>query len=284
MRAPPVRPHTESMFTTREFPVTITTNPLPTPPVQQARAITWSIRALAVLALLALLSLAVPLIFGAVAAGAGMLVLGMMALAALALVQALPLLGQKLENRLLAARRQEARRNPIEQMQNQLLRRTEQLRSFRTGLAGVQAQIESLQENVLARQRQAPEHDLRKMETLLDRMRVAYGANVQRLAAAEKALGEFEQHVSSKRFEYQCAMELERINASLHGTDASRVLDQMLSDEATLAVQSRFNQAFAELELDQAMTALSLQESAAPLDSALHKPGLPTTRTERRLT
>lgn len=210
----------------------------------------WVVRIGALAAVVVLLGMAAPLVVSAALAGAGLVALGVSGLAVFALIQALPLLGQRLENRLLAARRREARRNPIEQMHNELLRRAEQIRSFRTALAGVQAQIAGLQDMLDTRRQQTPGHDLRKTESVLARMRSVYASHVDRLASAESALQDFDRHVSAKRFEYQCALELEQINHALHGSDSTRMLEQMLSDEATQAVQQRFNQAFAALELD----------------------------------
>ncbi len=220
------------------------------PPALSQVGRSWIVRIGAIAALVVVLGIAAPLVVSAAVAGAGLVALGITGLAAFAMIQALPWLGQRLENRLLAARRKEARRNPIEQMQNELLRRSEQIRSFRTALAGVQAQIEGLQDMLDTRRQQTPGHDLRKPESVLARMRSVYASHVDRLACAESALQDFDKHVAAKRFEYQCALELEQINHALHGSDSTRMLEQMLADEATQAVQQRFNQAFAALELD----------------------------------
>src|SRR5687768_11061089 len=64
------------------------------------------------------LALAAPIIWGAASASLGLLVVGALGVVGLGAVQAIPLLGQKWENRLLAARKAEARENPIEQLQN----------------------------------------------------------------------------------------------------------------------------------------------------------------------
>lgn len=230
-----------------------TPNATASPPADTALvgpARNWVLRLGAAAAVVVLLGVSTPLVLNAALAGAGLFALGLMGLAVFVLVQALPWLGQRLENRLQASRRREARRNPIEQMQNELLRRAEQIRSFRTALAGVQAQIEGLQDMLDTRRQQTPGHDLRKPESVLARMRSVYASHVDRLASAESALQDFDRHVSAKRFEYQCALELEQINHALHGSDNTRLLEQMLADEATQAVQQRFNQAFAALELD----------------------------------
>ncbi len=89
---------------------------------------------------LGLLVLAAPWVWKAVSAGLGFAALAILGLAGAAALQALPLAAQKLENRLLAARKAEARANPIEQLQNDVLRREERLRSFRAALVQIGAQ------------------------------------------------------------------------------------------------------------------------------------------------
>jgi hypothetical protein len=89
----------------------------------------WPVRALAVFATIALLALSAPLVWAAVSAGAGLLALAAMAAAGLLGFQAIPLTMQKLENRLLQMRKAEARANPIEQLQNDCLRREQRLQS-----------------------------------------------------------------------------------------------------------------------------------------------------------
>ena len=80
------------------------------------RQVTW-IRGLFVAAGVVGLALFAPVVWMAVTGGMGLLVLGGVLAAGFAAVQAVPLMGQKLENALLAARKSEARRNPIEQLQ-----------------------------------------------------------------------------------------------------------------------------------------------------------------------
>ena len=63
---------------------------------------------------LGILALAAPLIWAAASAGVGLIALLILGALGVGIMQALPLLGQKWENKLLAARKAEARRNPIE--------------------------------------------------------------------------------------------------------------------------------------------------------------------------
>lgn len=107
----------------------------------------WIIRGVAVALTVGLLAMSAPRVWAAVTAGAGILVLA--ALAALAAtgfvaLQMIPLAMQKVENRILCMRKDEARQNPIEHLQNECLRREERLQSFRRALVRIGGQIESM--------------------------------------------------------------------------------------------------------------------------------------------
>ncbi|NRR31773.1 hypothetical protein HSX11_16465 [Oxalobacteraceae bacterium] len=82
----------------------------------------------------------------------------------IALFQTLPLLGQKLENRLLAARKAEARANPIEQLQNFLMQKRERVRAFKGAVVQIGAQIKSMSDMIDERKRQKGRLD--KLKTL----------------------------------------------------------------------------------------------------------------------
>ncbi|HOF51731.1 MAG TPA: hypothetical protein PKX82_05450, partial [Rhodoferax sp.] len=112
-----------------------------------AGKLTW-IRTLTAVASVAALAIFAPVVWLAASGGVGLLVLGGILAIGFAAVQTLPLMGQKLENTLLSARKAEARRNPIEQLQNEVLRRAERLRSFRKALVTVGGQIESIRQMI----------------------------------------------------------------------------------------------------------------------------------------
>src|SRR4051794_7488757 len=97
---------------------------------RRQRQLPW-LRGLAVAGAVVALAAFAPVVWLAAAGGAGLLALGLLLALAIAAIQTLPLAAQKLENRLLTARKAEARRNPIEQLQGELLRRADRLKVFR---------------------------------------------------------------------------------------------------------------------------------------------------------
>lgn len=256
----------------------------PTPFKRLKLTPTWWLRALAVVAVLGTLAVSAPLIAVAVTAGAGLLTLAGMAVVGFVALQALPLGLQKLENRLLLARKQEARENPIEQLQNDCLRRAERLQTFRQALVTIGGQIESMRDMVKERKDKAPHHVLDKQERAIARMDHFYQANIARLQEAHQALDAFRTQVTQKAFEWEFAQAGQVVMAALNPSEMQDLMQDLLSDEALRSVQNRFNLVFSELDVDMrsinAPTRDYLASTAPdPLDelSVLH------TRTTRRL-
>lgn len=201
--------------------------------------------ALAVLALAAL----APVVWLAAAGGAGLIVLGGLLLVGFALTQALPLLGQKLENRLLAARKAEARRNPIEQLQNEVIRRAERLKVFRGALVEVGAQVASITDMIATRRHRDPQHVLERQQKALERLEQFHRLNLQRLNKAEAALSEFKATVERKESEWRIALAIEEATAAMDPNAAETLMQDLLADTALRSVQDRFNAVFAELDV-----------------------------------
>ncbi|HVU75241.1 MAG TPA: hypothetical protein VHD38_00145, partial [Candidatus Paceibacterota bacterium] len=99
------------------------------------------------------------IILAAATAAVSLAVIGLIGIAGIALFQALPLLAQKWENRLLAARKQEARKNPIEQAENDLLRRTQQYDAFKAAVATIGGLISALKTELVGMKKESPDSD-----------------------------------------------------------------------------------------------------------------------------
>ena len=215
-----------------------------------SEAVTFGLRATAVVLVVAALALAAPLVWIAVSAGVGLLALACIGVVGVAAFQALPYLMQRLENRLLRLRKEEARRNPIEQLDNDCVRREQRLLSFRKALVTIGAQIESMRQMLDDRRRIDPAQVLDRQERAVERMAEFHALNVQRLGDAQAALDDFRHTVAQKRFEWEFALGAELIWESLNPSKADELMQDLLSDEALRAVQSRFNAVFAELDIE----------------------------------
>jgi hypothetical protein len=150
----------------------------------------------------------------------------------------------------LRLRKEEARRNPIEQLDNDCLRREQRLLSFRKALVTIGAQIESMRQMLDDRRQVDPAQVLDRQERAVERMAEFHALNLQRLGEAQAALDDFRRTVAQKRFEWEFALGAEVIWESLNPSKAEELLQDLLSDEALRTVQSRFNAVFAELDVE----------------------------------
>lgn len=205
--------------------------------------------AAAIGAMLTLAALA-PFIWGALSGGLGLLALALTGGAGVALFQALPLLGQKLENRLLAARKAEARANPIEQLQNFLLQKRQRVVAFKQSVVRIGAQIKSMSDMIEERKRQKPGYDASRQENAVKAMKEAHVLLVVKYKNAELALVQLSEVVEDKKFEWRFGQAGQAALNNLNATSGQELLNQMLADEAFDSVRDNFNQVFAELEME----------------------------------
>jgi hypothetical protein len=190
-----------------------------------------------------------PVVWLAAAGGAGLLVLGGILAVAFAAVQALPLMGQKLENALLAARKAEARRNPIEQLQNEVLRRAERLRSFRKALVVVGGQIESISQMIETSRTRFSGPVMERQQRAMENLQKFHRVNIARLNQAQGALDDFKHTVEQKQSEWQIALAIDDANRAMDPNAQDNLIQDLLADTALRTVQDRFNNVFAELDV-----------------------------------
>ena len=209
----------------------------------------WAVRAIGVCIAMALLVLSAPYVLSAVAAGIGMLALAAMSAVAVLVFHSIPLGLQKLENRLLQLRKDEARRNPIEQLQNELLRRAGKLKSFQQALTTVGAQIASISQMLEERKHKDPAHTLLRQEQALLRLQQFHHLNLGRLRSAQLALEEFRFTIERKESEWRISLAIDDATGLLDPNASDNLMHELLTDTALRSVQERFNAVFAELDV-----------------------------------
>ncbi|MFM2416762.1 MAG: hypothetical protein RL385_1485 [Pseudomonadota bacterium] len=215
----------------------------------ELRRIPWL--RLSVLAALIAIPLALaPLIWVALQAGAGVVLLGALLTAGALSLRALPFLGKRLEMRLLRAQFANARANPMEELLGQLLQREDQLGRYRSAIANVAAQIEGMREMLEQRKLAAPQYDTRRQIAALQKMEAFQAHHLENLTRAEHALADFGRHLSQKRFEWSFAEAGNSVLASLRSSERENIMRDLLQDEASRAIQRTFDQAFASLDIE----------------------------------
>lgn len=219
-------------------------------PAQQKRVL--AVRIVTALCGIGLLAVLAPVIWGAVSGGLGLLVLGVIGVVGVGLFQALPLLGQQWENRLLAARKAQARANPIEQLQNFLLQKRQRVNAFKEAVVRIGSQIKSMGDMIEERKRQKPGYDATKQEHAVKAMKEAHRLLVDKYKNAELALEQLSEVIEDKKFEWKFGQAGQAAIQNLNATSGQELLNQMLADEAFDSVRDNFNLVFSELEMEAA--------------------------------
>ena len=198
----------------------------------------------------ALLALFSGIIMAAVSASLGLAAIFIIGLVFIGMFQAMPMLGQKWENKLLALRKAEARQNPIEQLQNFFKQKKLRVQQFKQAVTAIGAQIRSLSDMLAERKRTKPGYDATKQEQSLAAMKAAHSALINKYQNAERALADLESAIEDKKFEWNFAQAGQSAIASLNATSGEELVDQILADEAFSSVRDNFHSVFAELELE----------------------------------
>lgn len=218
------------------------------------KTVLYSVGAVVALAVL------VPIIWAAVSAGIGLAVLAMLLIGAGVVWKWLPNYFLRVENRIKEANQREenrhlevlkaqARRNPIEQLQNFLRLKENQLSSYESFVAKVGAQVRSIGDMLNERKRVRPDRDYTKKDEAFKAMNKAYQFHLGKKDAGRKALAALEEAVEDATFDYkfgQVGQDAMRHMKALEGQD---LLDEMLADESFSSVRDNFNLVFSEIEV-----------------------------------
>lgn len=203
-----------------------------------------------VIASVLVLALVAPIIWAAASAGLGLIALGVVGLVGFAVIQALPYFGQKIENAVLKLRKAEARGNPIEQLQNFLRQKAQQVADFKAAVAQIGGQIRSLEDMVAQRKKERPGYDATAQERSIQAMRDAYDTLKSKYVNAEKALADLKLVIQDKEFEWKFSQAGQQAMQTLNATSGKELMEAMLADEAFSSVTDNFNKVFADLEME----------------------------------
>ena len=203
-----------------------------------------------VVAAVAVMALIAPVIWAAASAGVGLIALGVIGIVGFGLIQMLPYFGQKIENSVLKLRKSEARANPIEQLQNFLRQKAQQVADFKAAVSSIGAQIKTLEDMVAQRKRERPGYNSAPQEASIAAMREAHTTLKGKYINAENALAELKLAIQDKEFEWKFSQAGQAAMASLNATSGKELMEAMLADEAFSSVTDNFNKVFADLEME----------------------------------
>lgn len=208
------------------------------------------VRGVAIAGMVGLAALVMPIVYLAFWSMLGVIGVIVAAGISAALVKAIPFLSQKWENKLLGLRIKEAQTNPIEQIQNNVLRKADQLRVFKSGLETIFSQITTLETSLKAQEKKDPEEDFTDQWGAVNKMKAFYELKKENYAQAYKALEDYKKAVERAKFKYGFGTAAQGIAAAMNANDAEALMQNMLSDESFKSIDMKFNSAFATLDLD----------------------------------
>ena len=212
----------------------------------------WGIKVGVAIGVIAVLALFSKIILAAATAGAGLLALGVIGVAGLGFVQAIPWLGQKWENKLLALRKAEARENPIEQLQNFFKEKRESVNRFKAAVSQIWAQVMGLDRMIQDRLKAKPNAEVSRQKESLEAMKKVHATLKQKYVNAENALVQLQDVIEDRKFEWNFAQAGQSAINAMNATSGEDLINLMLADEAHASILNNFNTVFADLDMEAA--------------------------------
>jgi hypothetical protein len=208
------------------------------------------VRAGVAVAAVAVIGLAMPLIVSAVVGGAGLMVLGAFAIVGIGVVQALPLIGQKWENKLLQLRKAEARQNPEEELDKRVMYKKEQLRKAQEALSVIVGYVRGLARMIAKEEKEDPDHEISHLYKTLESMQGFVISRVEKMKLATEKLAEFEKAVKRWKFEHRFAQQGKIAIDSIKNMDGADTMGELLTAEAVQAIEEKFDIVFGEMDVE----------------------------------
>jgi hypothetical protein len=203
-----------------------------------------------VVATIAVIGLAAPIIGLAVAGGAGLMLLGVFAIVGIGVVQALPLLGQKWENKLLQLRKAEARQNPEEELDKRVMYKKEQLKKAQEALSVIAGYVRGLSRMIVKEEKEDPDHDVSHLHKTLESMQGFVFSRVEKMKLATEKLAEFDKAVKRWKFEHRFAQQGKVALDSIKNMDGADTIGELLTSEAIQSIEEKFDSVFGEMDIE----------------------------------
>lgn len=161
----------------------------------------------------------------------------------------IPYAVSRVRRRMLRRRLDDAQRDPIEELQQELVERERELASGRGHLAQIKAQLEGVRDQVAEAKPYLTERDLAAESQVAQQLATCYAQGLAKLEAEALALHEFRAHVETKVREWRFAQAARGLLRQMDTLASRRVTRNLLHDTASQTVRREFQAAMAELEV-----------------------------------
>lgn len=153
-------------------------------------------------------------------------------------------------NRALAALKAEARKNPIEQLQNYLLEKQRRLEAFKAAVSQIGGQVKTLADMLRERKLAKPGKDYSKKEESLAAMQAAYRGLRTKAEQGDRAIVELREVIDDQKFDWKFAQVGQSAVQNLKAMNGQDLLNEMLAGESFDEVRENFNKVFSDIEVE----------------------------------
>lgn len=180
------------------------------------------------------------------------------------------------QNAHLARLKAEAKKNPIEQAENEYLRRGRQYEDLKRALEIIGGQVQAFESKLFTTKREKPSYDLSQETAALDKMKLFYNNRKDRLKSAQQKLIQFKEKLEEARTKWEFQLQANAAIRAMNATDQEARINEILTEVSFTAVQQEFDSVFAKLDVDAAeITAQDQLEFAPGVSIDIHNINIP---------
>jgi hypothetical protein len=155
-------------------------------------------------------------------------------------------------NRHLASLKSEAKKNPIEQAQNEYLRRSRQYDAFKTAIESIGGKVGAFKSKLDKTKKERPKYDLLQETAAYERMKEFYDNRKVRLETAFVKLAQFHDKIEEANTKWEFQLAANEAIRAMNATDQETKINEILTEVAFDSVQQEFDAVFARLDVDAA--------------------------------
>lgn len=181
-----------------------------------------------------------PVFVNAFMGGMTLLGIGIIALVGTGLAKSVGYFGQVLDNRILGLRKKEARDNPIEQMQNELIASQQIFDKKKIALTEFASEIRNMKDDLKQSKEEFPDEDWSADESTIDETEHRYQDEQTRLGEIEESLRKSTGLIKVMERRLHMAKSLGKVNAP-DRTSKEEIESQIFLREAVNSIRSQLN-------------------------------------------
>ncbi len=155
-------------------------------------------------------------------------------------------------NRHLTSLKSEAKKNPIEQAQNDYLARSRQYAQFKEAMERIGGKVTGFKSKLDKTKKEKPHYDLTQETLAYEKMKQFYDNRMARLGEAFIKLAKFKEKIEEASTKWEFQLDANDAIRAMNATDQEAKINEILTEVAFGTVQQEFDAVFAKLDVDAA--------------------------------